>query len=448
MKILKKIKKYLIVISTTIMMLLLNFLGIANSVYAAELGTEANLQKVGDCGSLLQYKGITVITTYVAYKDGNNLYPAYCLNANIPGVGEMGSYTVSTNNFVTDVGLWRRVINGYPYKTLSELGCNTKEEAYTATKHAIYCYVQGNNPDNYSAIGEAGERTLNAMKKIISNAESSNETKMETSISINKNDLLFKLDNLDTKYVSKTYEVQSNADFKTYTISMEKVGNNNLPDGIKITNLQNKEQKTFNKGEKFKVLIPINTLKNDGEFKLNIKSEMNTKPVLYGKAPNSGLQDYAITTLKYENGSSSIQDNYTKNSTKIIVFKQEKGTKKPLEGVTFNLLNEKKEAIQAGLKTNKDGKIEINNLLPGKYYLQETATLDGYVRYDEDIEVNVDLNEDFKVTVNNSKEKQIEVEKSEKEVTVGKEAEHTQIQEKQEKTNIQKTVKKLPVTGM
>lgn len=476
MKKIKKLKKIIIAAITTIVMLMMNFLGLANSVYAAELINSAKLEDIGDCGSLLTYKGVEVVTTYVAYNDGGNLYPAYCLNVNLPGVGESGSYTVSTNELITDVGLWRRVINGYPYKTLSELGCNTKEEAFTATKHAIYCYVHGDNPDNYSAIGEAGQRTLNAMKQIIANAQNSTETKIATSITINKGASNWKQDDIDKKYISKTYEVEANANYKNYTISIEKTGKSNIPEGWKITDVNNNEKTTFNNGEKFKVLIPINNLKNNGDFTLKVKSEMNTKPVLYGQAPSSNLQDYAITTLKYEDGKGSIQDSYGENTTTIIVYKKDKNTGSPLEGVTFDLLNESKEVVNSGLKTDSEGKIIIKGIMPGKYYLRETNTLDEYVIYDEDIEIDVELNEEFKVTVNNSKQIKLEVEKSEKELTVSKESEKTDIQEKTENTEIEnkeiikvennqtvekvqenqtieevqknQTIKKLPVTGM
>ena len=467
MKILKKIKRVLIVISTILVTLILNILGIVNSVYAANLGNSAKLIDEGSCGNLLNYNGVPVITTYVSYNDGKNSYPAYCLNASIPGVGEYGSYTVSTDKLVTDVGLWRRVINGYPYKTVSELGCKTKKEAFTATKHAIYCYVHGTNPSNYSAIGEAGKRTLNAMNQIIKAANASNDIKLETSININKNLENWHIDSVDKNYVSKTYEVTANADYKKYTISMQKTGNTNLPEGMKITDEKNKEKTTFNKGEKFKVLIPIKNLKNNGDFILNVKSEMNTKPVLYGKAPNSGLQDYAITTLKYEDGTGSISDSYKQNDTKIVVLKKDKKTQKPLQGVTFNLLDENRKVIFSDLKTDNEGKIEINNLMPGKYYLVETSTLSGYVKYDEDIEIQIALNEEFTVTVNNSKGNEIEVEKSKKELSVSKEVSNSEINTKEENEEInqkedtkvvnEKTeteivnkniIKKLPVTGM
>ena len=196
MKKFKKIKNVLKVLGTIVMILILNTLSLANSVYAAELGTSANLENLG---SLLKYKGNTVITTYVSYNDGQNKYPAYCLNANLPGVGENGNYTVSTNNLITDVKLWRLVVNGYPYKTIGELGCANKEEAFTATKHAIYSYIHGNNPNDYTAIGEAGVRTLKALKQIVTNANNSTEVKVGSNITIQAKEGLFKQDSIEVQ---------------------------------------------------------------------------------------------------------------------------------------------------------------------------------------------------------------------------------------------------------
>ena len=235
MKKFKKIKNVLKVLGTIVMILILNTLSLANSVYAAELGTSANLENLGSCGSLLKYKGNTVITTYVSYNDGQNKYPAYCLNANLPGVGENGNYTVSTNNLITDVKLWRLVVNGYPYKTIGELGCANKEEAFTATKHAIYSYIHGNNPNDYTAIGEAGIRTLKALKQIVTTANNSTEVKVGSNITIQAKEGLFKQDSIDKNYVSKTYEIKANASYKDYEVSLESINKQSLPEEIKIT---------------------------------------------------------------------------------------------------------------------------------------------------------------------------------------------------------------------
>ena len=160
------IVKILLVIS---ILFIIDLLIVINSVRAESLNS-ANIYSIGDCGNLLTYKGVIVKVSYVQYTKDNVNYPAYCLDKTKPGA-ETSPYDVSINSAIKDVGLWWRIINGYPYKTIKELGVENKEEAFTATKQAIYCYIHGNNPEDYGAIGSAGQRTLNAMKNIINNAE-------------------------------------------------------------------------------------------------------------------------------------------------------------------------------------------------------------------------------------------------------------------------------------
>ena len=76
-------------------------------------------------------------------------------------------------------------------------------------------------------------------------------------------------------------------------------------------------------------------------------------------------------------------------------------------------------------------------MVPGKYYLVETKTLEGYEKIEEPIEVSVKLNEKYNVTVNNAKEVKKEVEKPKIEV-----------EKTEEEVSVQPVVKKLPKTGM
>ena len=107
--------KIFIVISA---LFILNSLTIMNSVYAENINS-ANIYTIGDCGKLLTYKGITVKVSYVQYMYDGISYPAYCLDKTKPGA-ESGEYAVSVQSAIQDVGLWRRIINGYPYKTIEE----------------------------------------------------------------------------------------------------------------------------------------------------------------------------------------------------------------------------------------------------------------------------------------------------------------------------------------
>lgn len=413
--------KVLIIAGALFVFNILNFINVVN----AESINAANIYSIGDCGSLLTYKGITVKVSYVQYIQDGVEYPAYCMDKTKPGA-ETTPYTVSIQSAIQDVGLWRRIINGYPYKTIQELGVANKEEAFTATKQAIYCYIHGNNPDDYGAIGEAGERTLNAMKKIINDAQNSSETKISSTITINKNMEEWKQDENEKNYLSKTYMISAGATVEKYKIIITKENGQDLG-GIKLTDINNQEKTEFAPNEKFKILIPIKNMTEAGSFNIQVEAKVKTKPVLYGTAPNSGYQDYALTAATYEDGIGRVQDEYTKNETKIIIIKKDQEEEIVLEGVEFELLNEKKETVYTGLKTNSEGKIVVENLVPGVYYLRETKAIDGYKANYEDIELKIELNEEIMITVNNSKEKKPKVET-------------TKISSRE--------VKRLPVTGM
>ena len=418
----KKLKKLFIITGVVFIILVLQFCVFYNSVVATQLDS-ANIYMVGDCGSLLRYKGVEVKVSYVQYTYEGINYPAYCLDKTKPGA-ENGAYTVSVNSMIQDVGLWRRIINGYPYKSIEELGVANKEEAFTATKQAIYCYIHGNNPADYTPIGEAGERTLRAMHQIIAQAQSSLETKISNYIEIKDEDVNWKVDEIEKSYISKVFSILSEAQIQDYSIHFQE----NTIDGIKITNLQNTVKNEFQPDEKFKILIPIESLKEKGEFRILAEAKVKTKPVLYGTAPDSGLQDYALTAATYEDGIGELSLQYPKNETEIIIVKQDEETNEKLKNVEFELLDENKQVFRQSLLTDEEGRIQISNLLPGKYYLKEIHTSLGYIPTEELIELEVAWNDSLTVTVYNQKEKKpvIEIEKNE----------------------ITKQVKKLPVTGM
>ena len=406
-------------------MLILSALGFINSVYATNINT-ANIYAVRDCGNLLTYKGTPVKVTYVEYINEGNHYPAYCMDKTKVGA-ETNSYNVSIEGAVNDVRLWRRIINGYPYKSIQELGVANAQEAFTATKQAIYCYIHGNNPSDYGAIGEAGQRTLNAMHTIINNAQNSKESKISSTIKINKNSDSWKQDENEKNYVSKVYSVSAGANIQNYKIILSRKNNQDIG-GIKLTDINNKTKTEFSPNEKFKILVPIKEMKETGNFELKVEAKISTKPVLYGIAPNSSYQDYALTGATYEDGTGNIQDEYFKNETKIIILKQDEDTNEKLEGVEFELLDENKNVVYNGLKTDKDGKINIENIVPGRYYIKETNTKDGYLRFEDLIKIDINLNEQMTVTVNNKKEEKPKIETSKNTTEVSK--------------------KILPVTGM
>lgn len=385
---------------------------------------------------LLMWKGLKIHTHLAVYKKDGKEYPAYCMNRELPGVEIGKSQTVDVKQLVNNVMVWRAIINGYPYKSISELGCNTEEEAYLATKQAVYCMLTNRDVNEYSAIGEAGERTLNALKTIVNNARNSNQTKVSSELIVNEQEKLWKIDNLDSSYISKTFSVTANASMSKYTVNVK---NLNI-EGYKLVDQNNKEKTEFTNPEKFKILIPIQEVKQDGSFSIEVSAQVATKPVFYGESRDSGLQSYALTGYTYEDGTGSKKVYYTKNETKIIITKIDDKTGKKLEGVEFELLDKDQNKIYTEITTNKDGIATIDNLLPGIYYIRETKTLEGYQLYSKLIKVELELNEETTVNVINS----------EKEPEIYKEEKKTELAVKEEKSSIKvkETAPKLPKTGM
>lgn len=114
------------------------------------------------------------------------------------------------------------------------------------------------------------------------------------------------------------------------------------------------------------------------------------------------MQSYVLTgeTTKIE--SKNVPINYSENKTKLIIKKKDENGNF-LSQVKFNLLNSNKEIVYENIETDEDGIIEIKNLVPGLYYLQETKTIDGYELNDELIEVNIELDEEKEIVVENKK---------------------------------------------
>lgn len=378
---------------------------------------EANLYSKGSYKDFLRWNGIEIVFDYVVYEKDGNEYPAYCLTRELKGASLGFSYPVKVKEFLTNVKVWRTIMNGYPYKTYQELGCATKEEAYLATKQAVYCAIYDRDPNTYIATDAVGERTRNALIQIVTNARNSTEVKVSAEISIDEITDKWIQDDIDVSYVSKKYTISANSTINSYTVEFE----NMQIEGAKIVDENNNEKKEFEFGENFKIIMPITNIQNSGSFNIKVNGKVATKPILYACSEDPSLQDYALTGEIYEDGSGTKTVNYTKNETKIIVLKQD-DSGNSLKGVKFRLLDENKDVLYTEITTDKAGRAIIENLCPGVYYLEETSTVNGYAIYEEQIQVEVGYNEELTIKVTNSKEtntiEKPEIEKKEQEVVI------------------------------
>lgn len=287
--------------------------------------------------------------------------------------------------------------------------------------------------EQYTAINEAGIRTINAMNTILENAKNSTEDFNNTNINISQSNK-WDIDKIENKYISKEYKISSNINISKFMLSLE-----NQPKETKITNLDNQEKTEFNSNESFKILIPISSLEESGEFKVKIQTKMETKPIFFGKAPSGDLQDYALTAFSYEDVDKEITQKYEKNSTEIIIEKQDTETKELLKKAKFEILDNNKKIIRIA-ETNENGQMILSSLMPGTYYIREVNAPEGYVLDMKLHKIDISMNEKITLRVYNNKiiviNKEEDTEEPKKE----------EIPVEEVVPNIE--IPKLPVTGM
>ena len=380
---------------------------------------EADLYSKGEL-VCFRYQGTLIGVEFVVYKKDGVEYPAYCLNRNLPGVTEDEEYTVSVDRIVRNNKIWRAVTNGYPFKTAKQLGCNSDIEAFAATKMAVYDAMYNYNWDDFTGENAQGNRVVAAAEKISKAARSSTATKPVSIVNLKTDDTKWEMDNVDKNYASKTFYVTTNVDSTKYDVKL----NNVQIENVKVTDEKNNAKTRFKTGEKFKVLIPITEMDKAGEFEIEVTADMKTMPILYGDSGDSSKQSYALAAGYYEFENSKLKVKYLENTTKIEIKKKDAETSEALIEAKFNILDENKNIVYSDVTTNKDGIAVVENIMPGKYYIQEIKSPDGYTIYDELVEIDVELNQKYTVNINNYKEPENEekkVEDDDKTVTGRKE---------------------------
>lgn len=438
-----KMKKILI-----ISLLFVTILSAFGSCFGFQIGTQ-KLRLLRQCDVYMKRNGIDQNVPFVVYqKDQFTQYPAYCVNPELHGIGYNGTpeYSVEGNTKLDNEVIWKTLINGYPYKTVVDLNVASNEEAYTATKLAIYAVMFNRDVAEYTAVNtDAGRRTLQAFIKIVNDARNSKEVlKDNNKISIIPSTQEWQVDEINSNYVSKIYSVKSLVKNGEYTVQAQ----GNMPEGSIVANLNNEEQNVFKISENFKILIPINKLTEKNKFNIMANANIETKPIVYGKSTIADKQSYAISGFMMEETQGVLEENTLKNITKIEVIKKEYETEKRLSGVKFNLLDSNKNIVKEDLITDENGQIIIDMLIPGKYYLQETETLKEYNLYKDLIEIDIKFNEEVEVIVNNTLKSVSEINNKVDIIEVTQNSTETSYNvDKETKYLKNNQVKKLPVTG-
>lgn len=279
--------------------------------------------------SYIRYKGIGQLNYMYFYKDYNNVeHKAFCLNLGAKGAEE-GDYTVDVNKIISDSKVASILISGSPYKTLSELGLNNEDEASFATQFAVWVYLNNLDLNAITPYSSGNENVVNAIRKIYNDGMNMNYSS-EAILNIEKQGKA-DIDSIDREYYSQVYKISHNENIKNIKLSLKGA------DNAKITDLKNSEILDINKENEFKVLIPITSINETKNVKLDFMAEAKQTSVMFGATTIGDRQNMGL--LLEPVNFSSVQSNFDVEykTMNITLNKIDKDTKKVLMGLLLNL---------------------------------------------------------------------------------------------------------------
>ena len=413
------IKNYKKVIATILLGLIV-LTTFQNTIYAVTMNQRLTLRDYGECDLTLQYKRTDgkwyyITCTFAGYSENGKIYPAYCINRGLDGVGELESCDVDLAKLMDDYRLWRVAINGYPYKTPEEMGVENEYDAFLATKQAIYSILYNNDVETYyRGANERGVKIHNAIRHMVNEGRNGTYTPADPNVTISKvGDIKD-----EGNYYSQEYSVSSRVSMSTYTI----VNTLNMPSGAYISDLNGNGKTTFNGGSNFKVMIPKSSMIQNINVIINVTSKCKSYPVFFGQTTIEGTQNYLVTADPYGDfiGRANLQ--IKGNTASLKIKKIDKETKEALSGVTFEV-KLADGSVLGNYTTNNAGEIQLNNLYPQTITLTEKSTKDGYILNSNPMQVKLEWNKTSSVTFENMHKKGnlkvIKVDKDDNSLTLG-----------------------------
>ena len=375
-------------------------------------GEQILLTDKNKCGKFLTYDGEEIQAVYVVYEDSDgNEYPAYCMEPSFQGVGSWdityGEYTIRGK--IDNDKVWRVARNGYPYKSLGSYGVMSEREAFFATKQAIYRTLD-DAPLNYAGLNPEGNNMVEAIKGLYAIGQNGTDRYVEPKLTITPVTAETILDESNPQYKSQTFIVEGNCEFNTYDVLFNL---SDLPNGTKITDENGIEQTTFEAGEKFKVMVPVN--ENDvSSFKLEVKANLKSYPIYYAESENIRMQVMLITCNPYETVKQKASVTLNKTVANITINKKDSVTGNGVPNTTFEVAKVDGQIVGTYVTDNR-GSVVVPVNESGYYRITEVLPADGYLlsEVNEQI-INVQFNVENEVTFLNDKKAGLEIVKLDK----------------------------------
>ena len=236
--------------------------------------------------SSITVKRTKVMESYIGDNNGFTAYATndgvivYCMELIKKGATTGTNYSFLEN---ADAGLLYIIENGYPNKTIT----NRDEIDQYITQSAVWWYLDDiTGAGNLSVAFQTTDREAYAgirdeIKKLVNNAKAAKEqAKPSMDVSIDNGSLT--LTN-DKKYYESNYITVSLTGASEYKVSL-----NN--DKAKAVNENGDEKTTFKAGEKFKVIIPAQNVKDDIDLNIKVTATGSIKYAATYNPENSEFQ--------------------------------------------------------------------------------------------------------------------------------------------------------------
>ena len=320
---------------------------------------------------------------------------SYCMDYGYraPASGASLTYikTVRSNKLVAVMA------NGYPNKSVAQLGAVNIDAAYLGTQMAVWqtvngtSYTKGNAFDLNKIQPAAGyEKVVNNAKQVAAKILASGTYNPTISVSGGKVDY--------DSYVEMNKIGPFKVNVEGYKYTTFKTSLVNAPEGSYVVDKDNHIRNEYNAGEEVYVLVSKTAAPK--KVTLKVTAVANEKvAVLYGAG--SSMQNFVFLDFEQKTIEASKQFTWEKREGNIEIVKVDQNGAS-VEGAEFKVVDESGKQV-AKQKTNKEGKITIKGLPVGKYTVTEISAPDGYILNAETKTVTVKTGETARIKAVNEK---------------------------------------------
>ena len=320
---------------------------------------------------------------------------SYCIDYGYkaPASGASLTYlkTVRSNKLVAVMA------NGYPNKSVAQLGAVNIDAAYLGTQMAVWqtvngtSYTKGNAFDLNKIQPAAGyENVVNNAKQVAAKILASGTYNPTISVSGGKVDY--------DSYVEMNKIGPFKVNVEGYKYTTFKTSLVNAPEGSYVVDKDNHIRNEYNAGEEVYVLVSKTAAPKN--VTLKVTAVANEKvAVLYGAG--SSMQNFVFLDFEQKTIEASKQFTWEKREGNIEIVKVDQNGAS-VEGAEFKVVDESGKQV-AKQKTNKEGKITIKGLPVGKYTVTEISAPEGYILKAETKTVTVKTGETARIKAVNEK---------------------------------------------